>query len=397
MTEIVINIIECLMLSYFLFSLMDIKENKKILYFISLFITSTTIITLSNYISMYDIFLTSVIILSNIIVSYFFVNNDLSEIVFYACLETLVSAFSAVLAIILMSEPRSLYLFFSKFCYLILAFSSYKIFKKRGLIFNSRLYIVFSVLMFILQYIISSFLQLYIFFLHDYPELNITFLFLLFFILAILCLIVYIFDLSQVKQEYDKLKSIQDSNNIITNLYNEVKIAKHDVKHVYEMIEYYLENKEYEKISDYIDSKNKDIHSIPILIQSKNEIINMILNNKIVKAYSKNIKVECDISVKDNLFVNDYDLNEFLSNALDNAIENNIETGYIRLKIMQENNYIYISIINSTDNKEIKTKKDSNNHGFGLKSIRRICNKYNGDMEISLENGEFKMKMTLIA
>lgn len=392
MIEIVINVIECLMLTYFLFSLMDIKENKKILYFISLFITSMTIITISNYISMYDIFLTSVIIVSNILVSYLFVNNDFSEIVFYACLETLVSAFSVALATSL-SEMSQNALVIRSVLYFTISLIMIYIVKRCIRVSKKRFYYFLSIVVIALGLFVSNILHIITY----YIEKGYFHLFIILLILSLLLILVFITYLYNSKYEIKELKDLQENNNIITNLYNEVKITKHDVKHVYEMFSYYLNNKEYDKLSEYVNTKQEEITNIPTLIQSKHELLNMILNNKIVKAYSNNIQVECEIAVLDYIFIKDYELNELLSNALDNAVENNIENGYIRIKIIQENNYMYILIINSTNNKDIKTKKNQNNHGYGLKSIKKICNKYNGDIEVSFEKKEFQLKMTLIA
>lgn len=247
MMEIVINIIECLMLSCFLVTLMDVRKNKKLLLFISLFVTSTTIITLSNYLSVYDIFLTSIVILFNIIVSCFFVNNDLSEIVFYACLETLISAASNVLVALLFSE-RIILIIGSKSLYLLFAIVVVRILKKKRIVFDFKVNMILSLIMFALQIFISHFMQLYVFFMNDYSELKYTFLFLFITFIGIMYMIIYMFDLSQVKQEYERLKDLQDNSIIITNLYREVKIAKHDVIHVYNLIHFYLKNEEYTKL-----------------------------------------------------------------------------------------------------------------------------------------------------
>lgn len=395
MIELVVNIIEGFMLASFLVSVMDIKK-KKSLYFISLFISSTFIITLSNYISIYDLFLTSIIIIVNVLISYIFVENDIREIFLYVCTETLVSALSNVFAVIIF-ENRMALIISSKSFYIIMALFIIYLLRKRKIVYNTKIYMFLSLIMIMLQFIISNFIQLYLFFLNDYQELKLTLIFLILIILLVLFMLIYISDLYQTKQEYEKLKYIKESDEIIKNLYNEVKIAKHDIKHVYEMLGYYIKNHEYTKLSKFIDDKQENINKVPVLIQTDNEIVNMILNNKIMKAYSHNLNVEFEVSLKKEIFINDCDINDLLSNALDNAIDYNIENGNIQIKIIQEEAYIYISIKNSTENKEMLTKKNITDHGFGIKSIKRICNKYNGVMETSLKNTEFTLQITLLA
>lgn len=395
MIELVVNIIEGFMLASFLVSVMDIKK-KKSLYFISLFISSTFIITLSNYISIYDLFLTSIIIIVNVLISYIFVENDIREIFLYVCTETLVSALSNVFAVIIF-ENRMALIISSKSFYIIMALFIIYLLRKRKIVYNTKIYMFLSLIMIMLQFIISNFIQLYLFFLNDYQELKLTLIFLILIILLVLFMLIYISDLYQTKQEYEKLKYIKESDEIIKNLYNEVKIAKHDIKHVYEMLGYYIKNHEYTKLSKFIDDKQENINKVPVLIQTDNEIVNMILNNKIMKAYSHNLNVEFEVSLKKEIFISDCDINDLLSNALDNAIDYNIENGNIQIKIIQEEAYIYISIKNSTENKEMLTKKNITDHGFGIKSIKRICNKYNGVMETSLKNTEFTLQITLLA
>ena len=395
MIELVVNIIEGFMLASFLVSVMDIKK-KKSLYFISLFISSTFIITLSNYISIYDLFLTSIIIIVNVLISYIFVENDIREIFLYVCTETLVSALSNVFAVIIF-ENRMALIISSKSFYVIMALFIIYLLRKRKIVYNTKIYMFLSLIMIMLQFIISNFIQLYLFFLNDYQELKLTLIFLILIILLVLFMLIYISDLYQTKQEYEKLKYIKESDEIIKNLYNEVKIAKHDMKHVYEMLGYYIKNHEYTKLSKFIDDKQENINKVPVLIQTDNEIVNMILNNKIMKAYSHNLNVEFEVSLKKEIFISDCDINDLLSNALDNAIDYNIENGNIQIKIIQEEAYIYISIKNSTENKEMLTKKNITDHGFGIKSIKRICNKYNGVMETSLKNTEFTLQITLLA
>lgn len=395
MIELVVNIIEGFMLASFLVSVMDIKK-KKSLYFISLFISSTFIITLSNYISIYDLFLTSIIIIVNVLISYIFVENDIREIFLYVCTETLVSALSNVFAVIIF-ENRMALIISSKSFYIIMALFIIYLLRKRKIVYNTKIYMFLSLIMIMLQFIISNFIQLYLFFLNDYQELKLTLIFLILIILLVLFMLIYISDLYQTKQEYEKLKYIKESDEIIKNLYNEVKITKHDIKHVYEMLGYYIKNHEYTKLSKFIDDKQENINKVPVLIQTDNEIVNMILNNKIMKAYSHNLNVEFEVFLKKEIFINDCDINDLLSNALDNAIDYNIENGNIQIKIIQEEAYIYISIKNSTENKEMLTKKNITDHGFGIKSIKRICNKYNGVMETSLKNTEFTLQITLLA
>ena len=66
------------------------------------------------------------------------------------------------------------------------------------------------------------------------------------------------------------------------------------------------------------------------------------------------------------------------------------------------NNFMTIIISNPVmsqmpikNNTISSTKDDSINHGFGIKSIKKIINKYSGELEITNENNTFTLKIYL--
>lgn len=53
------------------------------------------------------------------------------------------------------------------------------------------------------------------------------------------------------------------------------------------------------------------------------------------------------------------------------------------------------NIILKKNNKFITTKKDYNIHGFGLRNVSNVVNKYQGDMEIDFKNEIFTVNIIL--
>ena len=47
------------------------------------------------------------------------------------------------------------------------------------------------------------------------------------------------------------------------------------------------------------------------------------------------------------------------------------------------------------DGLPLTNKKDKNRHGFGVKSIRYIAEKYNGEVSMSVQNGRFCLDILL--
>jgi len=89
---------------------------------------------------------------------------------------------------------------------------------------------------------------------------------------------------------------------------------------------------------------------------------------------------------------------------LDNAIEAvsslKEEKRIIELNVMKRYDFVTINVYNTFDgknktkyNKLVTTKNDSQNHGFGLKSIENIANKYNGELVIKMQDGIFDLTL----
>ena len=94
-------------------------------------------------------------------------------------------------------------------------------------------------------------------------------------------------------------------------------------------------------------------------------------------------------------------------NLLDNAIEavEGLEEGkrYINLSAKEINGFLtvstdnwYSSQIEFSDGLPKTTKSDKELHGYGMKSIKLVCKKYNGEMTVNAENGMFDLSIVFM-
>lgn len=120
-------------------------------------------------------------------------------------------------------------------------------------------------------------------------------------------------------------------------------------------------------------------------IYTENVPINAILNAKINQGELYGIQWELDVKVPKDLNIDMRDIGTVLGNTLDNAIEacSMLEKGdkliIINIYCKNNNMTIYIKNPKNVTGTAINTwKKDKDNHGLGLKSVRKIVSKYNG-------------------
>lgn len=160
-----------------------------------------------------------------------------------------------------------------------------------------------------------------------------------------------------------------------------------------------LEKKEYNKLEEIFGSFNNQLLNVVKFYDCGNEVVNQLLNIEASKAKSKNIKVDFNVAVSSKLNIDDSDIISLLSNLIDNALEaieryNYQDTGVI-LKMWEQNGNLFIMTQNKVledqiDLNNLSTKKlDKDSHGYGLKIIEKIVNKYKGYIKFSVKNQFF--------
>lgn len=397
MEWIIINFIEAILISWFISSLLDVEKNKNVYRFI-LFVVNFSIITLSNYISMYDLFLTTFIIITNTFISYYFVNNEWYEILFVVCLEAVYNVAIIVITVIIINIfgiPNIDLL--SKILYFIFGIFILKYLRNNKFSFNKKIYLMISFILFCLQMVFGHFLLIFLLIKNELIDIYIS---LIVFLICCIGLFFVMIEVSKIMQEQHELKLLKqeiDNEKTVAYLYEQLKITKHDLKHNFDLLDYYLNENRYDKIQEYVLEKKIIVDSMPTFIKSKNKLINAIINNKIMLAYANQFHVVCHIEVDERIEINDYDLSELLSNILDNAIEYCSKQGNINIEIIQDELFLHMKVENDilNDKIDMKTKKDNRYHGYGIKSIKRIIQKYNGSLDITIDK-TFQLKGTLL-
>ncbi len=195
-------------------------------------------------------------------------------------------------------------------------------------------------------------------------------------------------------------------------------------KHAYEMKKEYIDiiNRKYHDLKheiaalqqmhtcerlEKLNVLEKTIDQYDSMIQTGNSILDTILNEKRIQCLKNDIQLVCMVESIDISFIDIIDLSILLGNALDNSIEAVKKLSgadrKIDFKMYKDRNFIRFTIINPymgtlifNEKLPVSTKKDSLFHGFGIKSIKSIVNKYSGDMVIDISERQFKLNMILL-
>lgn len=151
----------------------------------------------------------------------------------------------------------------------------------------------------------------------------------------------------------------------------------------------------------YINNLQNKAFKTYTWINTGNDVVDAVLNQKKSEASSKNINMDVKVSIPKDIGIEPLDLCTILGNALDNSIEANEKIQdeaqrYIKVIMNPYKDYLFIEISNPSiinpideDGKLRTTKKDKENHGFGIKSIESVVEKYNGMLSYEYVNGKF--------
>ena len=182
---------------------------------------------------------------------------------------------------------------------------------------------------------------------------------------------------------------------LLQNQYENSNILIHDIKRHLLSIKDLADENDCDGIELYIDNLYSEYEVKNIKKYSNHKLVNAIIN-RYAKVFSDcGITFNCDIRNIDFSFIADNDLTSLLDNLLENALEasRDSEEKKVDLLIAPTNvNYISISLNNTCsaapnikNGKLITTKKKSAPHGYGIKSIKRIADKYDGDVSFDYD------------
>lgn len=173
----------------------------------------------------------------------------------------------------------------------------------------------------------------------------------------------------------------------------------HDIKNHLNSIALLNANQECEKLAAYIDNIVHSVDFQAIHRFSDNELLNTILGRYQKQCMEKQIAFLVDIRKNTVAFLAEEDLTALFCNLLDNAIESalHMQEAYIDLHINIGDNtpFTILTLENScctspfkNGSQELVTSKPNRlQHGYGLKSVRRIVKKYGGEMKMYYNDG----------
>ena len=210
------------------------------------------------------------------------------------------------------------------------------------------------------------------------------------------------------EKENSILKGILDSEKkhqkMSEESMNVINIKAHDLK---KMIGYLKESDSPDDRKAIAEETNNAINEYSSLAHTQNNTLDQVLFEKNLICLNHSIHLVAVCEGKLLSCMEDTDIYSMFTNILDNAIEAQLkvpdkEKRDIHLKVnefhgfikIEENNY-YNGKVSLVNGNVITSKSDKVNHGYGIKSIKFIVDKYHGNTVIDTDNQLFKISIII--
>ena len=179
-----------------------------------------------------------------------------------------------------------------------------------------------------------------------------------------------------------------------------INVKCHDLKHQIRRIA---------KGGEVRDSVISEIENAVMIydsdVKTGRETLDIVLTEKRLVCVRQGITFSCIADGAQLSFMSDADVCSLFGNALDNAIEASCripdrEKRSIGLNVKASRGFVSVSVRNScaddvkTDGELPRTTKgDETSHGFGMKSMKLIAEKYGGELSVSAADGVFTLNL----
>lgn len=217
----------------------------------------------------------------------------------------------------------------------------------------------------------------------------------------------YVFGMDRICLEQEKSSRYRSQiavYRMLAEQYRQSERLRHDMKNHVIALSALSQNKEWEKIDDYL-KRMGDMALEAGGDMTGNKAVDALLYQKRKQAEEEKIGWECDVQMPKGHCVNEFDLCVLFGNLLDNALEacrrmQFHERRFIRIRAKTVKKCFLLEVKNSMDRAETyiegwTNKDNTREHGIGLLNVGDVADKYNGAVDIEAGEGIFTISILI--
>lgn len=222
-------------------------------------------------------------------------------------------------------------------------------------------------------------------------------------ICSVICLLmnIIIFRIYNTLSSYYEQLILAQQNELQLHLYKNKILAveaaekrmnsyRHDLNNHLSVLREMARQENNKKIISFLDELSMEVFKENKCIFTKHPEFNLLIGYLNEKAIALDIEPEINIDIPNTMECNIYDMNIIISNLFDNALEAAKDSNdkKISISIKYSKGIMQIKLVNSHNNslhivndRYYSLKKNAKMHGYGIKNVERIVEKYCGNVE----------------
>ena len=200
----------------------------------------------------------------------------------------------------------------------------------------------------------------------------------------------------------EQLAVVQESDESLRRM-------RHETVNHYTVMQKLSQAGAWDRLETYLDGLLSDVEAVPAMVYVAHPAINAVLTTILARAQKQGIKVEHEVSAPETLPFPDTELCTVLMNLLQNALDANAlapagAEKWLRVSIHIRGAHLYIGVENPRfgpvkyDEKTglcHTTKADRTVHGYGLKAVQAVAQKYQSELLLEFPDGMFSAATAL--
>lgn len=187
----------------------------------------------------------------------------------------------------------------------------------------------------------------------------------------------------------------------LVNQDEKMRRFRHDMNAHIQVMKALCEENDNPKMKNYLEAIIKESAINEVKVYTGNRAVDAIIRRMLGDAKKRKIKVEINGRLPEKMQIQEFDLCTMVSNLLKNAIEacekiDDRGKKCIHFETGVYNTHFYLLIKNTVvetvvvkNHQLCTTKKDSKNHGIGIRNVQEAVKKYDGKLELRCEDGWF--------
>ncbi|MDD3219617.1 MAG: ATP-binding protein [Lachnospiraceae bacterium] len=217
----------------------------------------------------------------------------------------------------------------------------------------------------------------------------------------------YVLRENGMKREHEMMEQLIQISNTQQKSTQEaidiINIKCHDLKH---QIKALAQMDDAQSRSEYLQEVQEAVSIYDATYHTGSKAMDYVLREKSLLFDERKVEFSCMVEGKIIGFMAPVDIYAMMGNALDNALEQVLteaeDERIISLQIKKHGEMVLIHLENRcsrelefVDGLPVTTKKDKSQHGFGVKSIRYIAEKYDGYISMGTKAGSFYLDILI--